>query len=64
MAIGSGVLASMGYAKETTKYTRETVDHFVEHVSESMVLNQSKIKSSGLAAGRRVLNGTGARGYR
>jgi hypothetical protein len=57
MAIGSGVLASMGYAKETTKYTRETVDHFVEHVSESMVLNQSKIKSSGLAAGRRVLKG-------
>jgi len=57
MAIGSGVQASMGYAKEPTQNTREVPDHFVEHVSESMVLNQAKIKSSGLAAGRRVLKG-------
>jgi len=57
MAIGSGVLASMGYAKEPTAGTREVPDHFVEHVSESMVLDQKKIKSSGLAAGRRTLKG-------
>tara|TARA_R110001606_G_scaffold397560_2_gene574428 strand:+ start:1158 stop:2102 length:945 start_codon:yes stop_codon:yes gene_type:complete len=54
MAIGSGVQASMGYAKEGTQNTRETVDHFVEHVSEAVVLNQSKILPGGLAAGRRV----------
>ena len=57
MAIGSGVLASMGYAKEPTAGTREVPDHFVEHVSESMVLDQKKIKSTGLAAGRRTLKG-------
>jgi len=57
MAIGSGVLASMGYAKEPTAGTREVPDHFVEHVSESMVFNQTKIKSEGLAAGRRTLKG-------
>jgi hypothetical protein len=55
MAIGSGVLASLGYAKEPTAGTREVPDHFIEHVSESMILDQKKIKSSGLAAGRRVL---------
>lgn len=57
MAIGSGVQASMGYAKESVKNTREVPDHFVEHVSEAVVLNQSKVRSSGLAAGRRVLKG-------
>ena len=55
MAIGSGILASLGYAKEPTAGTREVPDHFIEHVSESMILDQKKIKSTGLAAGRRVL---------
>ncbi len=57
MAIGSGILASLGYAKEPTAGTREVPDHFIEHVSESMVLDQKKIKSSGLSAGRRTLKG-------
>ena len=55
MAIGSGILASLGYAKEPTAGTREVPDHFVEHVSEAMVLDQKKIRSTGLAAGRRTL---------
>ena len=56
MAIGSGILATMGYAKEPTVNTREVVDHFVEMVSESVMLDQKKIPSKGLR-GRRVQTG-------
>lgn len=57
MAIGSGVGAQFAYAKEGTANTRETPDHFVEFVQESVQLNLPRIESSGLRAGRRVSHG-------
>jgi hypothetical protein len=54
MPIGSGVAAQFAYRQETTKNTRIAGDHWVEFVSESLVLQKRRIERTGRRAGRRT----------
>lgn len=52
MAIGSGLAAQLGFAKETTYGTRVAPSSWFEFNSESLQLERVRLKSRGLRAGR------------